>query len=109
MQTCLLSRARRGARLLRVAFAISMLLPALTWARAGDAETSSPRYRLEASRIEPAPNASARFTVSARFAPQASVGELREGDHFALIGRFAKASVGCGAGDLVFKNGFESP
>lgn len=109
MHTCLFPRARRGARLLRVAFAISMLLPALTWARAGDAESSSPRYRLEASRIEPATPSSARFTVSARFAPQAIAGELREGENRILIGRFAKASVGCGTGDVIFRNGFETP
>ena len=57
--------------------------------------------------IEVAPQQSARYTLRARFAPAESAGELREGAHFTLIGRFAKGGVSCGIGGVIFSNGFE--
>ena len=38
---------------------------------------------------------------------KACLGELREGDNFTLIGRFAKGNVSCGVGGVIFSNGFE--
>lgn len=65
------------------------------------------RLSLREARIERAGEQAGRYTVRARFAPQESAGELREGEGFALIGRLAKAgAAACGTG-TVFRNGFE--
>ena len=66
------------------------------------------RLRLRETRLDTAPEHGGRYTVRGRISPVASAGELREGDNFVLIGRFAKAGVGCGpAGDSIFRDGFE--
>lgn len=68
--------------------------------------TATSRFTLISSNTGVAPQQSDRYSLRARFAPVESAGELREGEHFTLIGRLAKGSVSCGAG-TVFSNGFE--
>lgn len=72
-----------------------------------DASLPSARLRLVSYSIDTAQQESVRFSVRARFQREAIAGELREGGDFNLIGRFAKAGVGCDA-DTVFRNGFEN-
>jgi hypothetical protein len=89
----------------------ALLLAAQTPARAAESsgETATPRYALTQSRVEAAPPRSDRYTLRARLAPAGSAGELREGDNFTLIGRFAKATANCGAGGAaIFRDGFEN-
>jgi hypothetical protein len=77
-------------------------------AQAADEPARGSRFSLRDARIEAAPERAGRYSVRGRIAPVASAGELREGENFVLIGRFAKAGVGCGAdGGLIFRNGFE--
>ena len=96
---------------------LALLLLAPTLTRAGEPATSAeataaasaatPRFTLKSSSTEAAPQQSGRYSLRARFAPVASAGELREGENFTLIGRFAKTVVGCGTGGLPFSDGFE--
>jgi hypothetical protein len=66
------------------------------------------RYTLKQATVEPAPQRTGRYALRGRFAKAESAGELREGENFVLIGRFAKAGVGCSVG-RIFQNGFEGP
>jgi len=63
--------------------------------------------RLVSCATEPTPQPSGRHSLRARFQREERVGELREGGEFALIGRFAKAGVGCDA-NTIFRNGIEN-
>ncbi len=81
--------------------------PATTVEVIHSASIAAPRFTLKSSTTETAAQQSSRYSVRARFAPVESGGELREGDQFTLIGRFAKAGVGCGTGGVIFSNGFE--
>ncbi len=74
---------------------------------AAEPDATTSRLSLRNVSVEPAPQRSSRYRLQARFAPQASAGELREGGSFSLIGRFAKASVSCTIDSSIFKNGFE--
>ena len=65
------------------------------------------RFTLTSSSSEVAPQQSGRYSLRGRFAAVESAGELREGDNFTLIGRFAKGNVSCGVGGVIFSNGFE--
>lgn len=76
-------------------------------ATATEASTAASRFKLKSSSTEAAPQQSNRFTLRARFTPVASAGELREGEDFTLISRFAKTGVSCGTGGSIFTNGFE--
>lgn len=98
-------------RLHRAACLPLLLAPmfALAAEPAPTAETNAaaPRFTLKSSSTDVAPQQSGRYTLRARFAPVESAGELREGGNFSLIGRFAKGSVSCGIGGVIFSNGFE--
>ena len=93
------------------ALSFAWLLPfalACTSVAANDSATETAKFTLKsAPRIEAAPQASARYTVNARFAREESAGELREGGGFALIGRFAKVGQSCDF-TQIFRDGFES-
>lgn len=92
-----------------------LLLPSIMWlsctcdpTHAADVEAKpASRLSLKSTRIEPALEHAGRYTLSGRFAAAESVGELREGGHFVLIGRIAKGGVSCDAG-TIFSNGFET-
>ncbi len=73
---------------------------------AAEPDATKPRFSLHNASTEPAPQQSGRYALRARFQREERAGELREGGGLVLIGRFAKASVGCNA-DTVFRNGFE--
>ena len=104
----------RGHILFRhaVCLALLLLVPTLALAAEGATETTtaaSPttsRFTLKSSSAESAPLQSGRYSLRARFAPAESAGELREGDHFTLIGRLAKGTVNCDF-NAIFSNGFE--
>lgn len=73
----------------------------------GGADAEPPRLALAGTpRIEPAPQRSGRYTMTARFAREESAGELREGERFVLIGRLAKGNASCDFSAL-FADGFE--
>lgn len=81
--------------------------PATSTAVSTAVNTAAPRFTLKSSSTEAAPQQSGRYSLRARFAPLSSAGELREGEHFTLIGRFAKGGVSCGTSGLPFSDGFE--
>ena len=81
--------------------------PAASAEPATAASVATPRFTLKSSSTEAAPQQSGRYSLRARFAPVENAGELREGDHFTLIGSFAKGGVSCGIGGVIFSNGFE--
>lgn len=91
-----------------------LLVPALAFAAEPATSTeattaASPttnRFTLKSSGTEVAPLQSGRYSLRARFAPAESAGELREGDRFTVIGRFAKGTVNCDF-NAIFSNGFE--
>ena len=79
-------------------------------AEEASASSSASRYSLRQVRAEASTvSDSGRYSVRARFAPAENAGELREGEHYTLIGRFAKAGSGCSAEGTIFRDGFESP
>lgn len=85
--------------------------PATAQDRASEATTAmadaaTPRLKLRATTLERMPERNGRYGIQGRFDRSQDAGELREAGEFALIGRFAKAGVGCNA-DTVFRNGFE--
>jgi hypothetical protein len=79
--------------------------PATGNATGNDTIAAAPRFTLASSSTEAAPQSSARYTLRARFDAPASAGELREGEHFTLIGRLAKGGLSCSG--AIFSNGFE--
>jgi hypothetical protein len=81
--------------------------PAASVRAPSDVNAGAPRFTLKSSSTDAAPQQSGRYSLRARFAPAESAGELREGGNFSLIGRFAKGSVSCGPGGVIFSNGFE--
>ena len=89
--------------LLMLALAAMSATPAETRA---EASATVPRFTLKSSSTEVAPQQSGHYSLRARFAPAESAGELREGDHFTVIGRFAKGTVNCDF-NAIFSNGFE--
>lgn len=97
-----------------VCLALLLLVPmyALAFEPATAAELITPsdvaksRFTLKSSSTEVVPQQSGRYALRARFAPVESAGELREGDHFTVIGRFAKGTVNCDF-NAIFSNGFE--
>jgi hypothetical protein len=93
----------------RLAGALLLItLPAVTpaWSAAPDIPPPAARFALRQAQLEVQPQRHGRFRIDARFAPVASAGELRDGAGFTLIGRIAKAGVGCDINAL-FRNGFE--
>lgn len=74
------------------------------------AESDGSRFALRApATLEPAPERAGPYAIKARFAAEASAGELRERAQFRLIGRIAaKGSVACGTPEI-FADGFEMP
>lgn len=73
------------------------------------ADDDTPRFALRApATIEPAPATDGTFALKARFASQASAGELREGGRFRVIGRIAqRGAIACGTPEI-FADGFEN-
>lgn len=107
-------RCNRHSSLESIALAIFLLAPMLALAaepatRAAAttaASAAKSRFTLKSSSTEAAPQQSGRYALRARFAPVESAGELREGENFTLIGRFAKGAVSCDF-TAIFSNGFE--
>lgn len=86
--------------------AIVLMLLLSNTSRAYAEDSSSPRFKLATATIEPAAAGNGRFAIDGRFALEAKVGELRESDHYTVIGRIAAPAVNC-AGNTIFANGFE--
>jgi hypothetical protein len=87
-----------------IAVAMFMLTPMIAAEPATGA--AKQRFTLKSSSSDVAPQHSGSYSMRARFAPAESAGELREGKHFTLIGRFAKGGMNCDA-STIFSNGFE--
>lgn len=96
---------------MRAVLLLAVLLPAgLLPLCANAAESDAARFALRApATLEPAPERAGPYAIKARFAAEASAGELRENAQFRLIGRIAaKGSVACGTPEI-FADGFETP
>lgn len=88
------------------AIAMCLLAPMFAFAAEPATSAAKPRFMLKSSSTEAAPQQSGRYALRARFAPVESAGELREGENFTLIGRFAKGTVSCDF-TAIFSNSFE--
>lgn len=72
---------------------------------AGAAASEPPRWQLREQSVVTS-SADARFRLKGRLARTEAAVSLHEGERFALLGRVAKANVGC-QGPPLLRDGFE--